>query len=111
MISTALFGYVGPGPGLTMVWAFFALLGTIGLAILSVLLWPLRMLIRRVRGTSAKQQGNADLIAMDGGDATPPSDNEPSDNEPSDREPSDREPSSATVVAETPPAMSSTHLQ
>jgi Na+-transporting methylmalonyl-CoA/oxaloacetate decarboxylase gamma subunit len=33
-----------------MVWAFLALLGTIALAILSLLLWPIRLLIRCIRG-------------------------------------------------------------
>ncbi len=51
MINPSPLAYVGPGPGLTMFWALLALLGTIGLAILSLLLWPIRMLIRKIRGT------------------------------------------------------------
>lgn len=39
--------YVGPGPGLTMLWALIALIGTIGLAVLYLLIWPLRLLFRR----------------------------------------------------------------
>jgi len=54
-ISTTL-AYVGPGPGLTMVWAFLALMGTILLAIVSILLWPIRMLIRKMRGETTADQ-------------------------------------------------------
>ena len=41
--------YVGPGPGLSMLWALVALLITIGSALLAVLLWPLRILLLRRR--------------------------------------------------------------
>lgn len=47
-----LLAYVGPGPGLTMLWAFIALLGTIALSVLYLLSWPLRLLIRRGRGSA-----------------------------------------------------------
>jgi hypothetical protein len=43
-------GYVGPGPGLTMGWALLALLGTVALSILYLLIWPVRMLLRRGKG-------------------------------------------------------------
>jgi hypothetical protein len=33
-----------------MFWAFVALLGTIALAVLSLLMWPIRLLIRHLRG-------------------------------------------------------------
>jgi hypothetical protein len=33
-----------------MFWSFVALLGTIALAVLSLLMWPIRLLIRRIRG-------------------------------------------------------------
>ncbi len=50
MIFDSPLSYVGPGPGLTMFWAFLALLGTIALAVLSLLIWPIRVLIKRLRG-------------------------------------------------------------
>ena len=50
MVSSGMMAYVGPGPGLTMLWAFLGLLGTIGLAILYLLTWPVRMMIRKARG-------------------------------------------------------------
>ncbi len=56
MTFGAELSYVGPGPGLTMVWAFLGLLGTIALAVLSILIWPIRMLIHKIRGTSPDQQ-------------------------------------------------------
>jgi hypothetical protein len=42
-----------------MVWAFLGLLGTIALAILSLLLWPIRMLIRAIRGEKPAEAGPA----------------------------------------------------
>jgi hypothetical protein len=33
-----------------MLWAFIALIGTIALAVLSLLIWPIRLLIRKMRG-------------------------------------------------------------
>lgn len=51
--------YVGPGPGLTMVWAFIALLGTICLSLLYLLTWPLRRLLRWARGPAADIQAPA----------------------------------------------------
>jgi hypothetical protein len=60
-----LLAYVGPGPGLTAAWAFFALLGTIALAVLSLLIWPIRIMIRKMRANSAAPKPD---------DATKPSD-------------------------------------
>jgi hypothetical protein len=49
-----------------MFWAFIALMGTIGLAILSLLLWPLRLLLKRLKGTppTEKDQPAADATAQ-----------------------------------------------
>jgi len=34
-----------------MFWAFLVLIGTVLLALVSVLFWPIRMMIRKMRGT------------------------------------------------------------
>ena len=47
--TTDVLAYVGPGPGLTMFWAFVVLIGTVLLALLSVLAWPLRIALRKLR--------------------------------------------------------------
>lgn len=39
--------YIGPGAGLTVLGAVWAVLAAVGLAVLGILLWPLRMLLRR----------------------------------------------------------------
>lgn len=69
-----LLAYVGPGPGLTMLWALIALLGTIGLAVLYLLAWPLRMLIRRKRGVAPTEDPPAAAP-----DANPAEPTEPTD--------------------------------
>ena len=62
MVLDQLLAYVGPGPGLTMLWAFIALLGTICLSVLYLLFWPVRALIRRLRrsATDGRTPGPAD---------------------------------------------------
>jgi hypothetical protein len=53
-----------------MLWAFLGLLGTIALAILSLLLWPIRMLIRAIRGEKPTEaQPAAVEKAEEGSDA------------------------------------------
>lgn len=69
MLLHQLLGYVGPGPGLTMLWAFIALLGTILLSVLYLLIWPLRALIRRTRGPAA--DGQTPAPAADGDPGQP----------------------------------------
>jgi hypothetical protein len=64
-MTQSLLAYVGPGPGLTMVWAFVALLATVGLALLTALLWPVRMLLKRRKNAAQPPQDPAA-----GGDAT-----------------------------------------
>ena len=56
--------YVGPGPGLSMLWALVALLITIGSALLAILLWPLRILLLRRR--EKKETGTATPGGADG---------------------------------------------
>ena len=41
--------YIGPGPGLTMIWALIGLLATILTALSAIALWPLRLLFKRLR--------------------------------------------------------------
>jgi hypothetical protein len=41
--------YVGPGPGLSMLGALIGLVATLAIALLAVALWPLRVLMRRLR--------------------------------------------------------------
>ena len=72
MNTDYLLAYVGPGPGLTMFWAFVALIATIGLAILTLLLWPLRMLLtklRRARTGLTDNAADAQVTAADANSA------------------------------------------
>lgn len=61
-IAAGSLAYVGPGPGLSMLWALIGLLGTVAFAVGAVALWPLRSLWRRLRrgkDDSARHGGNA----------------------------------------------------
>lgn len=39
--------YIGPGPGLAMLGSFFALIGGVAVALFLVLLYPIRLLLKR----------------------------------------------------------------
>lgn len=39
--------YIGPGPGLSMVGSLFALIGGVFLALFMVLLYPIRLMLKR----------------------------------------------------------------
>lgn len=41
--------YIGPGPGLSMTWALFGLVLTVLAALWAIVLWPARLLLRRLR--------------------------------------------------------------
>ena len=52
LVSGSLLGYIGPGSGLELVGAVIGLAVTLGTSSLFIVLWPVRKLLRRWRGTS-----------------------------------------------------------
>lgn len=48
-LATPALAYVGPGPGMGMLSSLFTLIGGVVLALLMVLLYPLRLLYKRIR--------------------------------------------------------------
>jgi len=48
-----LYGYVGPGPALSMTWALLGLMATLGAALFALMAWPVRRLLRRRRQNRA----------------------------------------------------------
>ena len=50
--------YIGPGVGITMLWAFWAVLIIVLVAAGGVLVWPLRSLRRWWQSRSPKKKGN-----------------------------------------------------
>ena len=49
MLTEILLGYIGPGPGLSMIGALLGLAVTLGFALWAILLWPYRVLMRKLR--------------------------------------------------------------
>lgn len=50
-----IIGYIGPGPGLGMVGALIGLIATILAALGAVLFWPVRMMLRKMRGDEGEE--------------------------------------------------------
>ncbi len=48
--------YVGPGSGITMLWALLAVLGGILFMVLGLVLWPLRLLLRAIKRNKSKNE-------------------------------------------------------
>ena len=53
MVSGPALAYVGPGAGLSMLGSLFAVVVAIFLAVLGLVLFPVRMLLKRRRGGAA----------------------------------------------------------
>ncbi len=52
--STAAHAYIGPGPGLSMIGSFFTLAAGILIALFFVLLYPIRLILKKRKKNSAK---------------------------------------------------------
>jgi membrane protein implicated in regulation of membrane protease activity len=48
--------YVGPGAGISLVGSLFGLLSAVVIAIGVVLLWPIRRIMRRIKGSAEPEQ-------------------------------------------------------
>lgn len=55
-LSCCLFGYIGPGAGLGLIGALIMLVVAVVGALLFVVLWPLRTLLRKVKGAPESQE-------------------------------------------------------
>ncbi|MFW6158359.1 MAG: hypothetical protein ACOC8E_03280 [Planctomycetota bacterium] len=67
-----LLAYVGPGAGITLLGTLLIVLGAVLLAVFGVLLWPLRALVRAIRGTR-ESPGEESPV----GEEEPPSQEQP----------------------------------
>ena len=56
--STCL-AYVGPGSGVTMLWALLAILGGILFMVFGLLFWPVRVLLRSIRKKRADSRSES----------------------------------------------------
>ncbi len=54
-LSNQVIAYVGPGAGLSALGALWALIASIGIALGAILVWPIRFLIRKIRGKNKPQ--------------------------------------------------------
>lgn len=55
LIPATAFAYVGPGAGLSLLGALWALIAAVGLAVAFVVAWPIRKMMRRKRAAARQQ--------------------------------------------------------
>jgi len=70
--------YVGPGAGISMLGALWGLIVGVVMALGVILFWPIRMMIRKMKGNKA----NAEEAAAGAPDAAAGNDNKTADNSP-----------------------------
>lgn len=78
LLPTAAFAYVGPGAGLSLLGALWALLVAVGLAVAFIVAWPVRRMLRRrkqqqpqLRRQQAAATANDDAAPQPAGTAGP----------------------------------------
>jgi len=59
LFATPVLAYIGPVAGITMLGALWGVIAAVVLALAAVLLWPLRMLLRRRRKGAAPAKASA----------------------------------------------------
>lgn len=59
LAASPAFAYIGPGAGISMLGALWAVLAGIVLAIAGLLIWPIRALMRRRKAASAADGAHA----------------------------------------------------
>ncbi len=59
--------YVGPGTGITVLWALLAVLGGVLLMVFGLIFWPVRMLIRTIKKNKSKN-GNTSKLDVENSD-------------------------------------------
>ena len=68
LFATPAFAYIGPGAGITVLGALWGVVVAIVLAVVAVLLWPVRVLFRRRR----KRTRPADALLQSEADVSSP---------------------------------------
>jgi len=55
-LATAATAYVGPGAAVTLVGALWAVVAAVVLAVVGILIWPIRLMLRRMRGKARAEE-------------------------------------------------------
>ena len=53
LVSGSVFSYVGPGAGISVLGSLLGILVTIGVAILAIVMWPIRKLMKKRKAARA----------------------------------------------------------
>lgn len=67
LISGSVFSYVGPGAGISVLGSLLGILVTIGVAILAIIMWPVRKLMKKRK--AARAANTEDPVASDEADS------------------------------------------
>lgn len=58
LAATPAFAYIGPGAGISFIGSIFTWIAGILIALFAILFWPIRLMIRRLRGKKGKARGD-----------------------------------------------------
>lgn len=64
-LSGPAMAYIGPGAGITMLGALWGVVVAVLLAIGAVLFWPIRALVRKIKGTPPATVSNQDATVRE----------------------------------------------
>ena len=70
LLPTTAFAYIGPGAGASLAGSLFGVLAAIAVAIGVVLLWPLRLIYKKIRGKKQTVQASATAEAAEDASAS-----------------------------------------
>jgi hypothetical protein len=59
-ISSPVWSYVGPGAGITLLSSFWVFLSFFGVLVVGMLVWPIRILFRRLKSFRRNRQAEPD---------------------------------------------------
>jgi len=65
LLPTAAFAYIGPGAGASLAGSLFGVLAAIAVALGIVLLWPLRLVYKKIRGKKQVVQASEAEVTKD----------------------------------------------
>jgi membrane protein implicated in regulation of membrane protease activity len=68
LFAVPAFAYIGPGSGISLLGGIWSVLVAVVLALAAILFWPIRLMVRRMRGRRAGQRTDEQATAPGDGE-------------------------------------------